>query len=183
MALRRSAPPFARLARLPLRPSRAAGAPFGVLLGALLVLLILPGLGCGDDGAPAVDSSTPTDSGSSDSGSPDSGSPADSSTGTDAGTDAAADAAADAATDADATADAATDAGGDAAATTGCTEDSDCRAFSDYCGGCFCRALGTTDPDPVCSGMMVTCFVDPCTLEGAAFCDTTTGACGLRPTP
>ncbi len=43
-----------------------------------------------------------------------------------------------------------------------CQTDADCRAFSDYCTGCNCRALSITEPDPVCSGPGVRCLVDPC---------------------
>jgi len=43
-----------------------------------------------------------------------------------------------------------------------CAGDDDCRVFSDYCTGCDCRALSNEDPDPVCSGPGVECFVDPC---------------------
>jgi len=43
-----------------------------------------------------------------------------------------------------------------------CRTDADCRAFSDYCKGCHCRALSVTEPDPVCSGPGARCLVDPC---------------------
>jgi hypothetical protein len=44
----------------------------------------------------------------------------------------------------------------------GCKQDGDCRAFSDYCTGCDCRALGSSDKDPTCSGPGVRCLADPC---------------------
>ena len=43
-----------------------------------------------------------------------------------------------------------------------CQQDSDCRLFDNYCGGCACDALPTTSPDPVCGGGTVQCFVQPC---------------------
>jgi hypothetical protein len=46
--------------------------------------------------------------------------------------------------------------------TPSCVTDADCRLFSDYCTGCDCRALASNQPDPVCSGGGVACFVDPC---------------------
>jgi hypothetical protein len=54
------------------------------------------------------------------------------------------------------------------AAPMGCTKASDCRLFSSYCGGCSCLSLPAGDPDPACSGMMVSCLTDPCTgMTGA----------------
>jgi hypothetical protein len=44
----------------------------------------------------------------------------------------------------------------------GCQKDADCRLYSSTCDGCFCLQLLLSDPDPVCSGMMVSCFADPC---------------------
>lgn len=49
-------------------------------------------------------------------------------------------------------------AGGGAA----CVTAADCRLFSSDCGGCHCIPLGKNDPDPVCMGGMVNCFLDPC---------------------
>jgi hypothetical protein len=43
-----------------------------------------------------------------------------------------------------------------------CTVDADCRLFSNYCDGCECLALASTEPNPVCKGTIVACFVDPC---------------------
>jgi hypothetical protein len=43
-----------------------------------------------------------------------------------------------------------------------CQTDADCRAFSDYCTGCHCRALSITEPDPTCEGPGARCLVDPC---------------------
>lgn len=43
-----------------------------------------------------------------------------------------------------------------------CSQDSDCRLFSDYCTGCDCRALLKTDKAPACSGPGVRCLADPC---------------------
>ena len=44
----------------------------------------------------------------------------------------------------------------------GCTKDADCRLYSNNCEGCACDALAAGAPDPVCNGMMVSCFLDPC---------------------
>src|SRR4051794_6796884 len=43
-----------------------------------------------------------------------------------------------------------------------CKTAGDCRLYSSSCGGCHCIPLGKNDPDPVCSGGMVSCFLDPC---------------------
>jgi hypothetical protein len=59
-----------------------------------------------------------------------------------------------------------------------CTVVSDCRKFSNYCGGCVCDALGTSQPDPICDAGMVTCVLDPCQGR-AAVCDQT-GHCALQ---
>ena len=58
-----------------------------------------------------------------------------------------------------------------------CQKDADCRAFSDYCTGCDCRALSVTDPDPKCDGPGVRCFADPC-LNVKVACDN--GRCVAR---
>ena len=60
----------------------------------------------------------------------------------------------------------ATGAGGASAAS--CTADADCRLFSDYCGGCNCRPLAASDPDPTCPTPPVSCLVDPCRDQKAA---------------
>jgi hypothetical protein len=44
----------------------------------------------------------------------------------------------------------------------GCQKDADCRLYSSTCDGCSCLHLLVSDPDPVCNGTMVSCFVDPC---------------------
>jgi hypothetical protein len=49
-----------------------------------------------------------------------------------------------------------------------CVTAGDCRLFSDYCGGCGCRALPSEAPAPTCKGYLVACFVDPCGLKAAA---------------
>ena len=51
-----------------------------------------------------------------------------------------------------------------------CSSVSDCRLFSNYCGGCTCEILGKDYPDPVCNGTPVACTVDPCAgkLKGCA---------------
>jgi hypothetical protein len=59
-----------------------------------------------------------------------------------------------------------------------CRRDRDCRTFSDYCTGCDCRALARGEPDPVCPGPGVQCFVDPC-LNQHAVC--VGGQCELEP--
>jgi hypothetical protein len=43
-----------------------------------------------------------------------------------------------------------------------CAKDADCRAFSDYCTGCDCRALLKSEGDPKCTGPGVRCVSDPC---------------------
>lgn len=60
-----------------------------------------------------------------------------------------------------------------------CKTDYDCRKFSDYCQGCSCRALSICEKDPVCSGGLSQCFVDPC-FSKEAYCNA--GTCALRPT-
>jgi hypothetical protein len=52
--------------------------------------------------------------------------------------------------------------------TGGCTTDADCRTFSDYCTGCDCRALSSSEPNPTCDGPGVRCFADPCMGKTAA---------------
>jgi hypothetical protein len=69
----------------------------------------------------------------------------------------------------------------EAPTTGGCTTDADCRTFSDYCTGCDCRALSSTEPDPICDGPGVRCFADPCGSQTAT-CDVSTGACVLSST-
>lgn len=59
-----------------------------------------------------------------------------------------------------------------------CTVVSDCRKFSNYCGGCVCDALGTSQPDPICDAGTVTCILDPCQGH-TAVCDPT-GHCALQ---
>jgi hypothetical protein len=59
-----------------------------------------------------------------------------------------------------------------------CEGDTDCRAFSDYCSGCDCRALSAEQPDPACAGPGVQCFADPC-LGTSALC--VNGQCTLGP--
>ena len=49
-----------------------------------------------------------------------------------------------------------------------CASASDCRLFSDMCGGCTCVALAARAPDPVCPGPSVSCFRDPCSGQSAA---------------
>ena len=64
------------------------------------------------------------------------------------------------------------------AGTPTCTGDADCRAFSDYCTGCDCRALRKDEKDPTCTGPGVRCFADPCQRK-VAVCQA--GACVLKP--
>jgi hypothetical protein len=49
-----------------------------------------------------------------------------------------------------------------APAAAACATDADCRVVSDYCEGCACRALASSEADPTCKGTLVQCFVDPC---------------------
>ena len=60
-----------------------------------------------------------------------------------------------------------------------CLSDADCFLFSDYCTGCDCRALRTTDPAPICDGPGVRCFADPC-MDHTAVCDLPSGKCVLQ---
>ena len=70
---------------------------------------------------------------------------------------------------------------GDAPPPAECHADADCRAFSNYCDGCACDALAVGEKDPVCNGMAVQCFADPC-LNKTAACSA--GQCVLAsPTP
>lgn len=62
---------------------------------------------------------------------------------------------------------------------SGCTTDADCRTFSDYCTGCACDALSTSQPDPVCTGPGVRCFADPCGGQTAVCLN---GSCSLQST-
>ena len=67
-----------------------------------------------------------------------------------------------------------------APATNRCATDADCRLFSDYCTGCDCRALSTSQPNPTCSGPGVQCFADPC-MNQVALCKA--GACVVAAAP
>jgi hypothetical protein len=49
-----------------------------------------------------------------------------------------------------------------------CASDKECRLFSNYCGGCECLALSSSEPDPICKGTLVACFVDPCRNQEAS---------------
>ncbi len=49
-----------------------------------------------------------------------------------------------------------------------CTTDADCRLEADYCTGCNCSALASSESLPVCSGPGVRCFADPCMGHTAA---------------
>lgn len=59
-----------------------------------------------------------------------------------------------------------------------CKQDADCRAVSDYCTGCDCRALGPKQELPACSGPGVRCLADPC-MNRVAVC--VQGYCQLKP--
>jgi hypothetical protein len=89
----------------------------------------------------------------------------------------ASDAPADAPTDTthDAPRDAITsgDAGG-----ASCSNGSDCRTYSSYCGACTCLALAATAPNPACDAGTVSCLVDPCNGH-SAIC-TSAGSCALQ---
>ncbi len=58
-----------------------------------------------------------------------------------------------------------------------CKVDADCRAFSSYCGGCACLALGARDPDPGCPSNHVACYVNPC---GSATAVCSAGRCATK---
>lgn len=63
---------------------------------------------------------------------------------------------------------------------TGCSFDTDCRAYESYCASkdpCTCLPLGKDEPAPACpGGKTVTCFVAPCATQRAACVG---GACVL----
>lgn len=48
-----------------------------------------------------------------------------------------------------------------------CQTDADCTLVADYCGGCFCDALGPKDKAPSCIST-VKCAADPCMNHTAA---------------
>lgn len=58
-----------------------------------------------------------------------------------------------------------------------CATDADCRTFADYCTGCNCLALSSSEPDPTCSGPGVRCLADPCGAQTAAC---VSGNCSLQ---
>lgn len=62
---------------------------------------------------------------------------------------------------------------------TGCASDADCLVYSNYCDGCTCEALLTTDPIPVCTTTIVRCIADPCMGHTAA-CDPVTHTCVVK---
>jgi len=51
-----------------------------------------------------------------------------------------------------------------------CTRDSDCRLEADYCTGCDCRPLATSQSLSPCAGPGVRCLLDPCSVAGTAAC-------------
>jgi hypothetical protein len=57
-----------------------------------------------------------------------------------------------------------------------CAADRDCRAFSHYCGGCFCVPLAKSSADLKCRGSRTSCVVDPCRAQRAVC---RSGACTL----
>jgi hypothetical protein len=59
-------------------------------------------------------------------------------------------------------------ASGPDASPSGCRSDADCRLFDDYCKGCDCRALLTTEADPHCAAPGVRCLRQPCAMARAA---------------
>jgi hypothetical protein len=81
----------------------------------------------------------------------------------------------DARTDSGATSgsDSGSDAAPDSGSTGGggtCSTPSDCRTYSNYCGGCSCNALAVSEPNPACDAGVGSCLVDPCTSHTAT-CD------------
>lgn len=58
-----------------------------------------------------------------------------------------------------------------------CKADADCRLFANYCDGCGCQALSSSNPDPFCSGTTVACFAYPC-MNKTAVCQG--GTCKLQ---
>jgi hypothetical protein len=67
--------------------------------------------------------------------------------------------------------DARTDSGSSSGGSA-CSGPSDCRKYSNYCGGCTCDALGVSAPDPTCDAGLGSCLVDPCSSH-TAVCDST----------
>lgn len=141
-----------------------------------LALLLVPcALACGSSGAPADGGATdgtvsdaPADAFKADTGPADTG-PADTGA-ADTGDAGVADAA-----DAGPVADSGPD------AQVKCVSANDCRKFSSYCNGsvlkpCVCYGLQQQEPDPVCDGNLVNCFIDPC-LKKKAGCDA--GTCDV----
>lgn len=57
-----------------------------------------------------------------------------------------------------------------------CQSNADCTLSADYCGGCFCDALGPKDK-PVSCLSTVKCFADPC-LNHTAVC--LSGKCSVQ---
>jgi hypothetical protein len=51
--------------------------------------------------------------------------------------------------------------------TWACTNDSDCTAWDDYCGGCNCQVLGLNGHLGTCTKGLVACFVAPCATKSA----------------
>jgi len=60
-----------------------------------------------------------------------------------------------------------TPATGDGSPAGVCSSDQDCRLFDDYCQSCNCRALPTSQPDPVCTSQAVSCLSQPCARQMA----------------
>jgi hypothetical protein len=62
-----------------------------------------------------------------------------------------------------------------------CQTDSDCRIYSDYCGGCNCRAVGpTAGAAAPCVETAVQCLVDPCAQKTAVCVN---GQCSVADAP
>ena len=59
-----------------------------------------------------------------------------------------------------------------------CARDADCRLEADYCTGCDCRALATSQKCPSARGPAWRCLVDPC---GSKKAQCVNGACAVAP--
>lgn len=144
-----------------------------------LVLVTLGVLGCGSDPVDGADASLDASLTDAPATKDQSVTDAKADAPVDAGVDATPDAGADGATDAGVDADASADGG--SPPDGGCASANDCRLFASYCSlkPCQCLPLNKNDPDPVCGGQTVQCFVAPCLAKTAVCSDA--GTCAVGP--
>jgi len=152
-----------------------------------VLLATLALLGCGSNAIDGNDASL--DSSATDSPAPKDQGVADSKTdapAADAGLDSTADGGADAI--ADSADDAIADSGVDAVVIDsgspvdgGCTSANDCKLFASYCStaACKCLPLNKNDPNPICGGQVVQCFLAPCLGKVPTCSDA--GTCAVGP--